>query len=90
MHSSLSFLATPSRTTSVCDYRGQSTVVLHSLKGVLVHFATVGYNTEVPSSGTMTTLVGIISFTGQLIIQVSLIAAVAVVVYWLSPSKSKN
>jgi hypothetical protein len=38
----------------------------------------------------MTTLVGIISFTGQLIIQVSLIAAVAVVVYWLSPSKSKN
>lgn len=50
---------------------------VHSLEVVLIHFATVGYDTEVPRSGAMTALVALISFTGQILVPIGVLVAVA-------------
>lgn len=62
---------------------------LHSMEVVLLHFVTVGYATEFPSSGTLTALVALITLTGQIVGTVSLIAAFALVVRELS-SRVRN
>jgi hypothetical protein len=59
---------------------------LRSLEVVVVHFTTVGYDAEFPSSGPMRTLVGLIRLTGQIVVRVSLVAAVALAVYRLASS----
>jgi hypothetical protein len=63
---------------------------LHSLEVVLVHFATVGYATEWPTSGAMTTLVAVISVTGQVVVPVSLLAAAALGIRELSSSMVRS
>lgn len=63
---------------------------LHSLKIVLIHLVTVGYATEWPTSGGMTTLVALISVTGQVVVSVSLLAAAALGIRELSSSKFRG